>query len=61
MGYGPIKENIMNTSFKGIAIGTGVVFLGLALVSPILIPVATFTAGCCITAVACFLISLALP
>ncbi len=51
----------MNTSFKGIAIGTGVVFLGLALVSPILIPVATFTAGCCITAVACFLISLALP
>ena len=48
-------------NFKGVAIGTGVVFLGFALVSPILVPVATFTAGCCITAVACFLISIVLP
>lgn len=51
----------MNPSFKGIAIGTGVVFLGLACVSPILVPVATFTAGCCLIAVACFLISMVLP
>jgi hypothetical protein len=48
-------------NFKGVTIGIGVVFLGLALVSPILVPIATFTAGCCMIAVACFLISMVVP
>jgi hypothetical protein len=51
----------MNPNFKGIAIGVGVVFLGVAFVSPILVPVAMFTVGCCLIAASCFLISLALP